>query len=165
MTRRLDHGLCHLALKTRDLRVTERFYVDVLGLETAFRHPGMVFLRTPGGSDLLNFVETRRRVDARRGGLDHFGLHLPPARWRAIRARLRRARVRIAGRRGRGPSTSATRTAIWSSSTLTEGRHQLRPEALLAAEGRPEPAKNRDELALLWGGNANLLERPDEVFG
>jgi catechol-2,3-dioxygenase len=101
VTRRFDHGLRHLALRTRDLRATERFYIDVLGLETAFSHRGMIFLRTPGGGDLLNFVRTRQRVDPRGGGLDHFGLHIPAARWRAIRARLRRARIRVTGRRGR----------------------------------------------------------------
>lgn len=101
MTRVLDYGLRHLALKTRDLRATERFYIEVLGLETAFPHRGMIFLRAPGGSDLLNFVETRRRFDPRRGGFDHFGLRVPRARWQALRARLRRAGVRITGRRGR----------------------------------------------------------------
>ncbi|MBI4638610.1 MAG: VOC family protein [Candidatus Rokubacteria bacterium] len=94
-------SLRHLALKTRDLRATERFYIDILGLETAFPHRGMIFLQTPGGSDLLNFVETRRPFDPGAGGLDHFGLHLSRARWKKVRAALRRARVPIRGRRGR----------------------------------------------------------------
>src|SRR5437588_7301515 len=94
------HGLRHLALKTRDIRATERFYIDVLGLETAFPHRGMIFLRTPGGDDLLNFVGTRQRSDLRGGGFDHFGLRVPRGRWRALRERLRRARVGVAGRRG-----------------------------------------------------------------
>jgi catechol 2,3-dioxygenase-like lactoylglutathione lyase family enzyme len=92
--------LRHLALKTRDLRKTERFYADVLGLERAFDHPGMLFLRTPRGDDLLNFVETRRPFDPRAGGFQHFGLQLTAARWRMVRARLRQARVAIRGRRG-----------------------------------------------------------------
>lgn len=94
-------GLRHLALKTRDLAATERFYVGVLGLRVAFPHRGMLFLETAGGGDLLNFVETRRRFDPRAGGLDHFGLHVPQAEWRKLAARLERAGVAIRGRRGR----------------------------------------------------------------
>ena len=52
-------GLSHIALKVRDLKKTEDFYVDVLGLKVAFRHPpSMIFLTTPGSGDLLNFVKT-----------------------------------------------------------------------------------------------------------
>jgi len=94
-------GLRHLALLTRDLRGAERFYTEVLGLEEAFEHEGMIFLRTPGSSDLLNFVETTRAFDPRASGLDHFGLHLTPARWKRVRERLKRAGVPINGRRGR----------------------------------------------------------------
>jgi catechol 2,3-dioxygenase-like lactoylglutathione lyase family enzyme len=94
-------ALRHLALRTRDLRATEQFYVDVLGLRVAFPHRGMLFLTTPGGDDLLNFVETRRPFDPEAGGLDHFGLHVPAARWRPLRAALRRARVAVRSRRGR----------------------------------------------------------------
>jgi catechol 2,3-dioxygenase-like lactoylglutathione lyase family enzyme len=94
-------GLRHLALKTRDLRATERFYIDVLGLEQAFAHRGMIFLRTPGGDDLLNFVQTRAAFDPRHGGFDHFGLHVPRAGWKRVREALRRAGVPIRGRRGR----------------------------------------------------------------
>jgi catechol 2,3-dioxygenase-like lactoylglutathione lyase family enzyme len=94
-------GLRHVALKTRDLRTTERFYVGLLGLERAFPHAGMLFLRTPGADDLLNFVETRAAFDPRAGGLDHFGLRVPGARWRQVLDGLRRAHVKIGGRRGR----------------------------------------------------------------
>src|SRR5256712_13910057 len=74
-------ALRHLALKSRDLHATERFYCDLLGLEIAFPHDGMLFLRTPAGDDLLNFVETRRAFDPKAGGFRHLGLHLPRARW------------------------------------------------------------------------------------
>jgi catechol 2,3-dioxygenase-like lactoylglutathione lyase family enzyme len=92
-------GLRHLALKTRDLEKTRRFYVDTLGLEEAFDHPGMIFLATPGDGDLMNFIVTRARI--RPGGLDHFGFHVPARRWRALLLRLSRAGVAIRGRRGR----------------------------------------------------------------
>src|SRR3989442_12748877 len=71
-------SLRHLALLTRDLRGTERFYTDVLGLEEAFAHEGMIFLRTPGREDLLNFVETPRPFDPRAAGLDEVR-PVPPA--------------------------------------------------------------------------------------
>jgi catechol 2,3-dioxygenase-like lactoylglutathione lyase family enzyme len=94
-------GLRHVALKTRDLERTRRFYIDLLGLEIAFPHRGMLFLTTPGSDDLLNFVATRRTFDASAGGFDHFGIHVPRAKWQALQARLKDARVRITGRRGR----------------------------------------------------------------
>ena len=93
-------GLRHLALRTRDLGRTERFYLDVLGLKPAFPHEGMIFLETPGGHDLMNFVQSRRAFDPGAGGLDHFGLHFPRAEWRKVCERVKRAGVRITGRRG-----------------------------------------------------------------
>lgn len=97
----MKRGLRHIALRTRDLASTERFYTDVIGLRQAFPHRGMLFLETPGGGDLLNFVTTRRKLDPAAGGLDHFGLHLPRGRWREICARVKRAGVKVRGRRGR----------------------------------------------------------------
>jgi catechol 2,3-dioxygenase-like lactoylglutathione lyase family enzyme len=94
-------GLRHLAVRTRDLGRTERFYREVLGFELAFPHQGMIFLRVPGGDDLLNFVETREAFDPRAGGLDHFGMHVPEARWDEMLARLEAAGVKIESRRGR----------------------------------------------------------------
>jgi len=98
-SRIMDRGLRHIALKTRDLARTERFYIDVLWLKTAFTHDGMIFLETPGGRDLLNFIGTRGKLDAGRGGLDHFGLYFPRAEWRKVCARVKDAKVKITGRR------------------------------------------------------------------
>lgn len=94
-------GLNHLALRTRDLKATERFYTSVLGLEVAFRDRGMVFFRTPGGKDLLDFSEAGAPFDPRAGGLDHFGVHVDRARFATLAKRLRDARVKLSGRRGR----------------------------------------------------------------
>ena len=94
-------GLRHLALKTRDLRKTERFYTGILGLQIAFPHRGMLFLETPGGDDLLNFVATLRAFDPDTGGFDHFGLHYSREAWTKAVNRVTRARVRVTGRRGR----------------------------------------------------------------
>jgi catechol-2,3-dioxygenase len=96
----MSRGLRHLALKTRDLARTERFYLDIIGLRTAFEHKGMIFLETPGGDDLLNFVGTRTAFAAARGGLDHFGLSFPRAEWKKAVARVKQAGVKITGRRG-----------------------------------------------------------------
>ena len=93
--------LRHVALKSRDLTATERFYIDVLGLEIAFPHRGMIFLQTPGGGDLLNFIATRETVDPKRGGFDHIGLHFPRDEWRKVCERVKRAGVRVQGRRDR----------------------------------------------------------------
>ena len=98
---RRHRGVRHLALRSRDLGATERFYVDVLGLRQAFPHPGMLFLETPDGGDLLNFVGVRRRFAAAGGGFHHFGLHVATQDWRGLLASLRRHGVRIRGRRGR----------------------------------------------------------------
>lgn len=94
-------GLRHIALKARDLAATKRFYMDVLGLEVAFRQHGMLFLSTPGSGDLLNFIASRQRFEVAKGGFDHFGIHVPPREWRGLLARLRKGGVSIRGRRGR----------------------------------------------------------------
>ena len=52
-------GLRHLALKTRKPKAAEAFYIEVLGLEVAFREKGMVFLRSPGGDNLLNLCRPK----------------------------------------------------------------------------------------------------------
>ena len=68
-----NHGLLHIALLTRDLKKTEQFYTQVLGLKVAFRvPPNMVFLRSPGSQDLINFVGTKKRISAN-DALQHFG--------------------------------------------------------------------------------------------
>lgn len=95
----MSRGLRHLALKTRDLERTRRFYIDILGLRPAFPHEGMIFLETPGGHDLLNFVGTRAKFDPSAGGFDHFGLHFPRAQWKKVCARVEEAGVRVRGRR------------------------------------------------------------------
>src|SRR5438552_12225001 len=94
-------ALRHIALRTRNLEKTRCFYVDQLGLREAFTHPGMLFLETPRGRDLLNFIETRKPLDPGAGGLDHFGIHVAPRRFAALRKRLKTAGVKVVGRRGR----------------------------------------------------------------
>jgi catechol 2,3-dioxygenase-like lactoylglutathione lyase family enzyme len=95
-----DHGLRHVALLTRDLKKTERFYTDVLGLKVAFRvPPNMLFLRSPGSRDLLNFVRARKRY-TRSQALQHFGFKTSSAGLRLLEKRLKENRIDIDGKRG-----------------------------------------------------------------
>lgn len=94
-------GLQHLSLKTQDLKASEQFYSRVLGLSVAFRHRGMIFLRSPGTDDLLDFCQVRQPFDPDAGGFDHFGIHVDRKRFAAVRERLRAAGVKLVGRRGR----------------------------------------------------------------
>lgn len=95
------NGLRHLSLKTRDLKETERFYTEILGLKIAYRYPpGMIFLRWPKEDDLLGFVKTRGRISPTRG-LDHFGFKVSRAVLKEVEKRLKKGGVDIEGRRGR----------------------------------------------------------------
>ena len=93
-------GLLHIALKTPDLKKTEQFYTEILGLEVAFRvAPNMIFLRTPGANDLLNFVKDEHRPSTD-SELEHFGFKTSKAGLNEMEARLKENGVAIAGRRG-----------------------------------------------------------------
>ena len=96
-----DVGLRHIALRARDLKTTEKFYTEVLGLEVAFRHPpSMIFLRTPGASDLLNFVRSAKRPSGVQG-LEHLGFQITAAGLRRLEKILQAHGIAIEGRRGK----------------------------------------------------------------
>lgn len=96
-----NSGLRHIALKTHDLKATEQFYTEIIGLKVAYRvPPGMVFFRTPGSADLLNFVKSRKRPSGNQG-LDHIGFKLAPASLKRMEKKLNARGVTIEGRRGR----------------------------------------------------------------
>ncbi len=69
----------HAALTVRDLDVSERWYIDVLGFDIAFREDGehrrAAVLRFAGGGFSVGLVEHRPSVDGAfdpaRIGLDH----------------------------------------------------------------------------------------------
>jgi len=95
------HGLLHIALLTRDLKKTERFYTDILGLRVAFRvPPNMVFLRSRGTQDLINFVGTTKRI-APNDTLQHFGFKTTKAGLTSLEKKLKENEIDIDGRRGR----------------------------------------------------------------
>jgi catechol-2,3-dioxygenase len=94
-------GLSHIALKVRDLKKTEEFYIGVLGMKVAFRHPpSMIFLTTPGSGDLLNFVKSSRRPSANQG-LEHIGFKVTAAALKRMEQTCKDHGVAIAGRRGK----------------------------------------------------------------
>jgi catechol 2,3-dioxygenase-like lactoylglutathione lyase family enzyme len=96
-----SHGLLHIALSTRDLKKTEEFYTDVLGLKVAFRvPPEMTFLRTPGSKDLLNFVLTKKKFSPEHG-LQHFGFKTTSSGLKQLEKRLKENLIKIEGRRGK----------------------------------------------------------------
>ena len=98
MTRK---GLSHIALKSRDLKKTEEFYVGVLGCKVAFRHPpSMIFLTTPDSGDLLNFVKSSARI-AGAQGLEHLGFRMSAVQLRKMGKLLKKRGVKIDGRRGK----------------------------------------------------------------
>jgi catechol 2,3-dioxygenase-like lactoylglutathione lyase family enzyme len=72
-------GLTHIHLVVRDLERALRFYQDVFGMEERFRDgPKMVFLNTPGSSDVVTLNEVRAEADLAgvNGGVAHFGFRL-----------------------------------------------------------------------------------------
>ena len=96
-----NQGLLHIALLTRDLKRTERFYTEVLGLKVAFRvPPKMVFLRSPGTQDLINFVGTKKRISGD-DALQHFGFKTTKNGLTRLEKRLKENEIGVQGRRGK----------------------------------------------------------------
>ena len=88
-------GLRHIALKSRDLKKTEEFYIGVLGCKVAFRHPpSMIFLTTPGSGDLLNFVKSSARTSGTQG-LEHIGFKMTAAQLKKMERILKERGVKI----------------------------------------------------------------------
>ena len=72
-------GLYHLHLVVRDLDRSLRFYGETFGMEVRFwAGDDMVFIGTPGGTDLLTLNRDPSLQDRAgdNGGLDHFGIKL-----------------------------------------------------------------------------------------
>jgi catechol 2,3-dioxygenase-like lactoylglutathione lyase family enzyme len=96
-----NRGLLHIALLTRDLKKTEQFYTKILGLKVAFRvPPNMVFLRSPGCQDLINFVGTKIRISAD-DTLQHFGFKTTKAGLATLEKKLKENEIEVEGRRGK----------------------------------------------------------------
>lgn len=96
-----NQGLLHIALLTGDLKKTEWFYTKLLGLKVAFRvPPNMVFFRSPGSQDLINFVGTKKRISAN-DALQHFGFKTTKTGLTTLEKRLKENEIEVEGRRGK----------------------------------------------------------------
>jgi len=76
------NGLYHIHLVVRDLPRALRFYRDVFGMVEEFRAgPHMVFLSTPGTSDMITLNQDPDAVARAgdNGGIGHFGFRLTDA--------------------------------------------------------------------------------------
>jgi catechol 2,3-dioxygenase-like lactoylglutathione lyase family enzyme len=72
-------GLSHIHLVVRDLDRSLLFYTRVFGMEERFRDgPKMVFLNTPGSSDLITLNEdpAEAKLAGVNAGVAHFGFRL-----------------------------------------------------------------------------------------
>jgi catechol 2,3-dioxygenase-like lactoylglutathione lyase family enzyme len=71
------HGLTHVHLIVADLDRSLAFYARVFGMVEQFRDgPAMVFLQTPGSSDLITLNEQPGDPRIGHGGVDHIGFRL-----------------------------------------------------------------------------------------
>src|SRR5262249_16678862 len=64
--------------------------------------PNMVFLRSPGCQDLINFVGTKKPVSAD-DSLQHFGFKTTKAGLTKVEKKLKENEIKVEGRRGRQP--------------------------------------------------------------
>jgi catechol 2,3-dioxygenase-like lactoylglutathione lyase family enzyme len=69
-------GLHHIHILVRSMNRSLRFYQSVFGLEELFREDELVFLRTPGSTDLITLHEAESDEAGSGGGVRHFGFLL-----------------------------------------------------------------------------------------
>ncbi len=100
-------GLTHIHLAVRDLSRSLRFYTQGLGMTERFRDgPKMVFLNTPGSSDLITLNEdpSQEHIAGVSGGIGHFGFILgDSANLDSAVAELEAAGGKLLGRGKHGP--------------------------------------------------------------
>ena len=146
-------GLSHIALKVRDLKKTEDFYVENLGLKVAFRNPpSMIFLTTPGSGDLLNFVKTAQRSKPTKAS--NISASKSPSGIEKARSKNspRQASISTAAA-AKTPSTSAIPMATRLNITATDWRW------IAVLDPHPIVSLSRSKQTQL------ILPRPAKVFG
>ena len=74
-------GMIHIHLVVRDLARSQRFYEQAFGLQEVLRNDAerMVFLQTPGTSEIVTLREEQSERVGVCGGIDHFGFPLVDA--------------------------------------------------------------------------------------
>ena len=75
-----SRGLNHIHLNVSNLKRSVRFYQDAFGLEVRFTAGrGLVFLGSPGASDLITLCKAPKGEPIGNGGLSHFGFEMKGA--------------------------------------------------------------------------------------
>jgi catechol-2,3-dioxygenase len=70
------YGLTHLALATRDIGRTKKFYQHIFGMEVMYETESFLQLTTPGSNDILVFEVKETAEIGHTGGIAHFGFRL-----------------------------------------------------------------------------------------
>ncbi len=98
-------GFHHIQIAVTDMGRSFAFYTQLLGMEKAFGDGNLVFLRTPGCSDLLTLHPVDGPLDPSKDGMQHFGFSVAPEDHAAAveEARAFGAEVLAVGRHG-GPN-------------------------------------------------------------
>ncbi len=69
------YGLTHVALAVRDVKRSQKFYQQVLGVELVYEEEGSIQAQTPGTRDVLVFEHDPKHA-GQSGGVAHFGFRL-----------------------------------------------------------------------------------------
>ncbi len=74
-------GKTHIHLVVRELERSVHFYQHAFGLREVLRHPEerMVFLQTPGTTEIVTLKQEASERVGQNGGIDHFGFPLADA--------------------------------------------------------------------------------------
>jgi glyoxylase I family protein len=89
--------LDHVVLRVRDQGVSQRFYMDVLGLALEHVNPGFRLVQLRAGRHLLDLVPAGEEPPAASGGLDHLCLSIRTDDLAALAAALRARGVTVEG--------------------------------------------------------------------
>jgi catechol 2,3-dioxygenase-like lactoylglutathione lyase family enzyme len=99
-----SRGLNHLNLNVSDVRRSLAFYEKAFGLEVRFwEGRRMVFLGSPGGSDLITLCEVAKTEPIGTGGVSHFGFALGDADLDAKVRQVEQAGGKLLGRGEHAP--------------------------------------------------------------
>lgn len=92
-------GLDHVVLHVKDVDVSKKFYVGLLGMEVDREHPGRLFVSC--GQQRLAFFQTERprRKSAARD-LNHLALEIESGSYKEVKGALEEHGIEVSGRKG-----------------------------------------------------------------